>query len=82
MKCEGCQNVKYSFQTFNILNFILKKVKEDKKQTLGDYYPNNYIINMMDAFMSENKQEKLTGENMIYCNNCKALKDGWIQQDI
>ena len=82
MKCEGCKNVKYSFQTFNILNFILKKVKEDKKQTLGDYYPNNYIINMMDAFMSENKQEKLTGENMIYCNNCKALKDGWIKQDI
>ena len=82
MKCEGCKKIKYSFQTFNILNFILKKAKEDKKKLLGDYFPNNYVLNLIDAFESENKEEELIGENMIYCNICKALKPGKIKQDI
>ena len=82
MKCEGCQNMKYSFQTFNILNFILKKVSDDKKKELGEYYPNNYTINLYDAFYNENKRENLTGENMIYCNTCKGLKNGWVEQSI
>ena len=82
MKCDGCQVQKFSFQTFNILNFILKKVKEEKQKDLGGYMPNNYVINLIDAFDSENKLENLVGENMIYCNNCKALKNGSIKQDI
>ena len=82
MKCEGCGVSKYSFQTFNILNFILKKVKEYKREILGEYLPNDYIINLIDAFDCENKEEHLIGENMIYCNNCKALKNGYIKQDI
>ena len=108
MKCEGCGNVKYSFQNFNILNFILKKIKEDKKNgnvkysfqnfnilnfilkkikedkknQFGEFLPNNYILNLLDCFDSENKLEKLEGENMIYCNSCKALKRGSIKQDI
>jgi ubiquitin C-terminal hydrolase len=82
MKCEGCGNVKYSFQNFNILNFILKKIKEDKKNQLGDFLPNNYSLTLLDCFDSENKLEKLEGENMIYCNSCKALKSGSIKQDI
>ena len=82
MKCEGCNNKKYSFQTFNILNFILKKVKDDKRQELGEENLNNDVINLYDAFYSENKRENLTGENMIYCNTCRALKNGWVQQSI
>ena len=82
MRCERCKNEKYSFQTFNIINFILKKVKDDKKQQLGEYLENNYVINLMDAFESDYKQENLTGENMIYCNNCKALQNGWMKQNI
>ena len=82
MKCEGCNSVKHSFQTFNILNFILKKVKDDKRQEFGAQNLNNDVINLYDAFYSENKKENLTGENMIYCNTCRALKNGWIQQSI
>ena len=82
MRCEGCYNEKYSFQTFNIINFILKKVKDDKKQLLGEYLDNDYVINLMDAFESDYKQENLTGENMIYCNNCKSLQNGWMKQNI
>ena len=82
MKCEGCNSVKHSFQTFNILNFILKKVKDDKRQGFGAQNLNNDVINLYDAFYSENKKENLTGENMIYCNTCRALKNGWVQQSI
>ena len=82
MRCDGCGNQKYSFQTFNILNFILKKVKEDKQNQLGEFLPHDYKLNLLDAFDSENKYEKLEGENMIYCNNCKSLKCGSIKQDI
>ena len=82
MKCEGCNSVKHSFQTFNILNFILKKVKDDKRQEFGAQNLNNDVINLYDAFYSENKKENLTGENMIYCNTCRALKNGWVQQSI
>jgi len=82
MKCDACGVQKFSFQTFNILSFILKKVKEEKQKDLGGYLPNDYIINLLDAFDSENKLEHLVGENMIYCNNCKALKNGSIKQDI
>ena len=82
MKCEGCQSIKYSFQTFNILNFILKKVKEDKSKEFGEENVRNNVINLYDAFYSDNKKENLTGENMIYCNTCKALKNGWVQQSI
>ena len=82
MKCEGCQTIKYSFQTFNILNFVLKKAKDDKKKILGEFFPDNYVLNLIDAFDSENKEEKLVGENMIYCNKCKGLKNGVIKQDI
>ena len=82
MKCDACGVQKFSFQTFNILSFILKKVKEEKQKDLGGYLPNDYVINLIDAFDSENKLEHLVGENMIYCNNCKALKNGSIKQDI
>ena len=82
MECEGCKKIKYSFQIFNILNFILKKAKDDKRKILGRFFPDNYVLNLIDAFDSENKEEELIGENMIYCNTCKTLKRGKIKQDI
>ena len=48
----------------------------------GEENLRNDVINLYDAFYSENKKENLTGENMIYCNTCKALKNGWVQQSI
>ena len=80
MICYGCNKVKYSFQTFNLFNFILKKVKEDKIQLCG--HNNYYNINIYDAFESERKEEQLLGENMIYCNFCHGLRNGAHQQNI
>ena len=79
MTCEGCKIKKYSFQTFNLLNFVLKKVKEDKVKNLGEFYDG---IHLFDAFDSEQKEDYLTDENQIYCNNCKGMRNAYHQQTI
>jgi len=80
MKCNGCGITKYSFQTFNLLIFQLKKVKEYKQKL---YKGNNYHnLNLIDAFECEKQEEILDGENMIYCNFCKGLRSGTHQQSI
>ena len=80
MKCNGCRKTKYSFQTFNMQIFQLKKLKEDKIKDIGEYYNND--LNLYDCFIYQQKEEYLYGENMIYCNTCKGLRDGIHQQSI
>ena len=78
MFCDSCNITKFSFQTFNMQIFLLKKLKEDKKSELGQYYDK---LTLMDAFIYTEKEEILEGENMIYCNNCKKLTTGKNKQD-
>jgi len=80
MMCNTCKQIKYSFQTFNLLIFQLKNVKEYNQNTLKNN--NNYKINIYDAFDCDKKEEILDGENMIYCNSCKGLNPGTHQQII
>jgi ubiquitin C-terminal hydrolase len=80
MKCNSCNQTKYSFQTFNLLIFQLKNVKEFNQNTRNNN--NKYVINIYDAFDCDKKEEVLDGENMIYCNNCKGLRSGTHQQII
>ena len=79
MKCDFCGITKYSFQTFNLLIFQLKKVKKAKIKDLGKYYT---TLNIFDAFNVEKREEVLEGENMIYCNQCNCLRKGKHQQNI
>ena len=80
MKCSGCGVTKYSFQTFNLQIFQLKKIKEDKLKDIGQQY---FIgLDLYDAFYYQQKEEILLGENMIYCNGCKQLQNGIHQQSI
>jgi ubiquitin C-terminal hydrolase len=78
MMCNACNQIKYSFQTFNLLIFQLKNVKEYNQKTFKNN--NNYKINIYDAFDCDKKEEILDGENMIYCNSCKKLNPGTHQQ--
>jgi ubiquitin C-terminal hydrolase len=78
MKCNKCNIIKYSYQTFNMLVFILKKIKEYKIKSIGNGYFTG--INLYDAFENDRNLEILDGENMIYCNNCKCLYSGTHQQ--
>ena len=75
MKCLNCNVIKFSFQTFNLLIFQLKKIKEKS----GVY---GRDLTLLDAFKVEKKEEILEGENMIYCNNCHGLRRGEHQQNI
>ena len=79
MKCNNCGTKKYSFQTFNLLIFPLKKVKEYKMRQIGR---GNLDLNLYDAFSCEQEAERLEGENMIYCNVCRQLSPGVHQQQI
>jgi ubiquitin C-terminal hydrolase len=79
MKCNACQLTKYSFQTFNLLIFPLKKVKEYKQKNKGFF--SRLDLNLYDAFLCEQEGETLDGENMIYCNNCRQLAPGFHKQD-
>ena len=76
--CKRCGIKIYSFQSFNMQIFQLKKLKEDKLL----YYQNNTKLNLIESFMLQQMPEPLTNENMIYCNNCKGLNNGAHQQSI
>ena len=79
MSCEVCKVTKYSFQTFNMQIFQLKKFKEDKIKAYGQQ---NVKLNLLDCFIFSANVEILDGDNMIYCNNCKKLTIGKNKQDI
>jgi ubiquitin C-terminal hydrolase len=78
MDCKGCGIRKYSFQSFNMQIFQLKKLKEDKLLKCQ----NNGRLNLIDAFVLQQMPELLINDNMIYCNNCKGLNNGVHQQFI
>ena len=78
MDCKGCGIRKFSFQSFNMQIFQLKKLKEDKVLKCQ----NNGILSLYDAFVLSQMPELLINDNMIYCNHCKALKEGVHQQII
>jgi ubiquitin C-terminal hydrolase len=71
-KCNNCNRKKYSFKTFNLLNFKLKNIKEFIQKKMDNNY--KYEINIYDAFEYDKKKEILSGDKMIYCNICNSLK--------
>ena len=79
LECDGCKKIKYSYQTFNLITFILKKISDEQRKIDQEFYPG---INIYNAFENDKKTETLTGENMIYCNTCQASHSGKTQQSI
>ena len=67
---------------YGITQATTKKIYEEKKQELGEYFPNNYIINLYDGLYNIFKRENFYGENQLYCNNCRKKTDSWIEQSI
>ena len=62
MKCYYCCREKYSFQTFSLVNFILKKVINDKAKLMGNTFCDR--INIYDAFENYIKEERLLREKI------------------
>ena len=78
-ECLNCHTIKYNFQTYNLLYFPLKESKryaiEKKKEENKDFEEKNYILSLEDCFMYNEKVERFTGDNSMYCNVCNGLYD-------
>ena len=78
-KCLNCQTVKYNFQSYNLLYFPLKESKiyaiAKKKEDDKDFDEQNYILNLKDCFMYNEKVDHFTGENRMFCNRCQGYFD-------
>ena len=78
-KCLKCNIIKYNFQSYNLLYFPLKESKKfaivKKKEENKDFNEDNYILNLEDCFMYNEKVEYFTGDNSMYCNICNSLQD-------
>jgi ubiquitin carboxyl-terminal hydrolase 8 len=80
LKCDKCNTIKYSYQTFNMTVFNLKNVKEDKINSIG--LENYNGINIFDCFENFRKVEILIGDKKIYCNICQSWNTGTFQKNI
>ena len=80
LQCLSCGSTKYSFQSFNIQIIPLIKAHQYK---LKKYNNNNSIpLNINDALESLAQNEHFTGDNKIYCNNCKQISEAFHHQKI
>ena len=77
MKCNSCNVTKYSFQTFNLQIFQLKKIKEEMTKLNGGF--EKELLSLLDAFIIEQNEEILNG---IYCTICQKISRGLYQQNI
>ena len=80
IKCNNCNTCKYDFQTFNLLTFSLKELKDYKKKNPKS--SKNIDLNLYDAFLYEKEERKLEGENGFYCDKCKKMTEGVHKNDI
>jgi uncharacterized protein YcgL (UPF0745 family) len=72
LKCLSCQFNKVSYNIANILIFPLEKVREfmTKKS------PNGFIsVTLENCFENYQEVELLSGQNQIFCNNCKRMSN-------
>ena len=66
--CCSCNKNKISYNIINCLIFPLEKIRlylEKKKQNGFQY------VTLEDCFEQNELKELLTGQNQIYCNNCR-----------
>ena len=72
LKCFLCKANKLSFTTTSFLIFPLEKVRQHLEKVK---YGNFEYVTLEDCFEQNENQEKLTGENQTFCNNCHRKSD-------
>ena len=82
--CNGCRITKYSYQCFSFIIFPLLEAKKNcvTSGRLHQMFYNNYVLNIEDCFLYNQKLEFFTGDNQMYCNICQASKDSSMQTKI
>ena len=61
-QCLNCNKIFYNYQKFEYISFGTEKYK-------------NKIFNIYDGFKDNNLEQKLTGDNQYYCQECKKSCD-------
>ena len=77
---NGNPIIKYNFQIFNFIIFPLKEVNNHKKNKINTLDMNNInngedSVTLYDCFDQYVSPSLMTGENMMYCNQCHQLSD-------
>ena len=72
IKCLSCSFSKISYNISNILIFPLEKVREYIAQIKTEGFASVTLENCFENYQVE---EKLIGQNQIYCNNCRKLSN-------
>ena len=74
-RCFGCNITKYSYQCFSFLIFPLLEAKKYCviAGRIPPFFYNQYILNIEDCFIYNQKIEFFTGDNQMYCNQCRQL---------
>ena len=65
--CMQCGIEKYNYQTSSVLIFPLEEINK--------YKNNQNIISIYDCFSYYQKEEILSGENALPCNNCRLISN-------
>jgi len=68
MTCLHCNVTTHNVQCYNILIFPLEEVRIFKNRTQN-------MVSIIECFEYYKKTEHMSGENQIYCNNCKTMAD-------
>ena len=72
IKCLSCTFSKISYNISNILIFPLEKVREYVAKIKTEGFVSVTLENCFENYQVE---EKLIGQNQIYCNNCHKLSN-------
>ena len=72
LKCLSCKFNKASYNIANILIFPLEKVRE----FVAKKSPDGFIsVTLENCFENYQEVEILSGQNQIFCNNCKRMSN-------
>ena len=73
--CFGCNIIKYSYQCFSFMIFPLLEAKKYCVQSgkIPQMMYNQYMLNIEDCFIYNQKLEFFSGDNQMYCNTCRSL---------
>ena len=68
MTCTSCNKKTHNVQCYNILIFPLEEVRKFKNR-----YEN--IVDIKECFEYYEKEDKMRGENQIFCNSCRRMSN-------
>ena len=77
-ECQLCKMKTYNFQTYFFIIFPLEEIRKYKLNNNQFNYNNininaydNNKVDIYDCFNYDSKVNIMSGQNMMYCNNCK-----------